>query len=267
MISKNEHKQIEQIDDLQLLEIERTYRITTATWARHRPMMRATNGIVFFLDGRIRYNFEGEIVSAGAGDVLKLPRGAIYSGEKETPSHTFYVVDFETSPQTPFDAFALPRVFRPQSFDRTKQMFQGVLDAWNDSMPHGRLLCKARFYELLYELLREHRSQLPPLPGVLMHITAQIRQAFGEPSLNIAALAAEADISEAHLRRLFHRYLHTTPQDYLQETRLTHARNLLLNGLSVQETAVQCGYSSPFYFSRIFKQKTGYAPVEFKNQY
>ena len=261
------HEQIEQSDDLLITQIQTVYRIRTATWALPRPIARHTNGLVFFLEGRIRYNFNGSFVSAGAGDVLTLPRDIVYNGVKETAQQSYFVVDFETDASTPFDHFALPRVFCPQSFDRTKQLFQALLDAWKDPFPHSKLLCRARLYELLYELLREHRSKLPSLPGVLAHVTAEIRRLFTDPSLSVSALAAQVGLSEAHLRRLFHRYLHLSPQDYIQQTRLAYAQELLLNGILVQDVAAQCGYSSPFYFSRTFKQKLGYTPSEFKGMH
>ena len=51
------------------------------------------------------------------------------------------------------------------------------------------------------------------------------------------------------------------------EARLAKARYLLLGeGVSVEFVARECGFSSPFYFSRLFKAKTGVAPRDYYRQ-
>ena len=51
--------------------------------------------------------------------------------------------------------------------------------------------------------------------------------------------------------------------EYIAFIRIGRAKNLLLKGTSVNETAEQCGFSSSAYFIRFFKAKVGVTPSRF----
>lgn len=85
--------------------------------------------------------------------------------------------------------------------------------------------------------------------------------------LALADIAARAHCSVNHLIALFRRHLHQTPARYLRDVRLRHAERLLSHsGLPVALIAEQCGFVSPFHFSRAFKEHYGLAPLAFRQQ-
>ena len=79
--------------------------------------------------------------------------------------------------------------------------------------------------------------------------------------ININKVAEEVGISERYLRNLFSQYLNLSPLDYLNQIRINKAVELLRNTeMSIKEVCFQCGFQSPQYFSRIFKQQMGVSP-------
>lgn len=81
--------------------------------------------------------------------------------------------------------------------------------------------------------------------------------------ININHVASHIGISDRHLRNLFAQYLNLSPLDYLNQIRINKAVELLRNTeLSVKEVCFQCGFQSPQYFSRIFKQQMVISPRE-----
>lgn len=91
---------------------------------------------------------------------------------------------------------------------------------------------------------------------------AYIRTHYGD-AINMADVAQQAGVSERQLRNLFTQHLNITPLDYLNQIRVNKAVDLLRNTeLSVKEVCFQCGFQSPQYFSRLFKQQTGLTPRE-----
>lgn len=52
----------------------------------------------------------------------------------------------------------------------------------------------------------------------------------------------------------------TTPMHFFNTVRLGRAQSLLLNGVSVDETAEQAGFSSTQYFCRCFKKTPEFLP-------
>ncbi len=78
-------------------------------------------------------------------------------------------------------------------------------------------------------------------------------------------LAAAAHVTPSHLVRLSREHLGVTPVALLWETRVRRGLDLLKNtGLTVAEVADQCGFASPFHFSRRVKQATGKPPRELR---
>ena len=81
--------------------------------------------------------------------------------------------------------------------------------------------------------------------------------------ITMCDVAECAGISERYLRRLFSQYLNLSPLDYLNQLRINKAVELLKNTeMSVKEVCYLCGFRSPQYFSRIFKQQMGFSPRE-----
>ena len=70
-------------------------------------------------------------------------------------------------------------------------------------------------------------------------------------------------VGERYLRKLFSQYLNLSPVDYLNQIRLNKAIELLRNTeMSIKEVCFACGFQSPQYFSRLFKQQMGITPRE-----
>jgi AraC-like DNA-binding protein len=73
--------------------------------------------------------------------------------------------------------------------------------------------------------------------------------------------------SESQTIRIFKRDWGTTPYRYLLDKRIELAK-LYLNGSarSIKQIADELGFVDEFYFSDIFKKKTGLAPGRYRNK-
>ena len=80
---------------------------------------------------------------------------------------------------------------------------------------------------------------------------------------NIDSLCREMAMS----RTLFYNRLKSltgkTPQEFIRLIRLQKAAELLKNGKNVTETALDCGFVNPKYFSTLFKQQFGVQPSKY----
>jgi AraC-like DNA-binding protein len=86
-----------------------------------------------------------------------------------------------------------------------------------------------------------------------------------DESLQVATLAARANVSPSHFFALFKRRVGCAPIDYFIRLRMQHACRLLDGTvMSVKEVAATLGYDDPFYFSRIFKSVNRVAPTEYR---
>lgn len=79
-----------------------------------------------------------------------------------------------------------------------------------------------------------------------------------------AQLARMGGLSVNRFNALYRKFFHISPVDDLIHFRLEKAKALLMTGgYSVGETAEKCGFSSLYYFSRIFKKRIGCSPKAF----
>lgn len=95
-------------------------------------------------------------------------------------------------------------------------------------------------------------------------VLAYIRATLGETP-DYRRLARLARLSYCQLFRLFKRQLGLSPQQYIEQQRIEHAKRLLtLNRLSIKEVAAQVGFANQLYFSRRFQKATGLSPSQFR---
>jgi AraC-like DNA-binding protein len=85
-------------------------------------------------------------------------------------------------------------------------------------------------------------------------------------ALRVADLARQACLSEQHFVRLFRATYGVTPGRYLGALRITHAKRLLAQGVSVTEVCMSVGYTSLGTFSRRFASETSLSPRAFQRQ-
>ncbi|WP_374755017.1 substrate-binding domain-containing protein [Arsenicibacter rosenii] len=97
-------------------------------------------------------------------------------------------------------------------------------------------------------------------------LTAVIEQNIANSELTVDGIAQAIGLSRMQLYRKSKALLGCGVMDYLQNIRLTKARQLLLRqNTTIAEVAYEVGFSSSTYFATAFKQKYNISPSEFKN--
>ena len=94
---------------------------------------------------------------------------------------------------------------------------------------------------------------------------AYIEQRMSE-DLSLEDVAEAINVSSFYLSRLFKEVKGENYINYLTDLRMKKARELLKNPrISIKEISSEVGFNDQNYFSRIFKNKFGMTPTEFRN--
>ncbi|MDO5399547.1 MAG: helix-turn-helix domain-containing protein [Eubacteriales bacterium] len=114
-------------------------------------------------------------------------------------------------------------------------------------------------------LAQFHDSQDSGQSNQLVARTIRIvRQQFRQ-DLTLDSVAEELNVSLFYLSKLFRKHTGVTFTEFLTQTRIDHAKQLLSKEeMSVKEVAYATGFNSQGYFSKIFKKYTGFAPSEYR---
>ena len=101
-------------------------------------------------------------------------------------------------------------------------------------------------------------------PGKVERSIAYMADHINQP-LQVATLAAMANVSPSHFFALFKKRTGCPPMDYFTRLRMRHAGHLLgSTSASVKEVAAALGYDDPFYFSRVFKSVHQVPPSRYR---
>lgn len=94
-----------------------------------------------------------------------------------------------------------------------------------------------------------------------------IKQNYTEP-ITVNHIAKHSSISTSYLHKLFLEIVHTTPNNYLLNIRLSAAKSLLTTtSIPISEVAARTGFNSQAYFSDCFKRQFDLSPKEFRNSF
>ena len=100
-------------------------------------------------------------------------------------------------------------------------------------------------------------------------IANEMSERFYDFALSPAALLGESGYAEDYIRAHFKRVMGKTPTEFLTSLRMNHAIYLIEHYkgvLNLSEVALRCGFSDYAYFSKKFKQYTGFSPKGLKTK-
>ena len=104
-----------------------------------------------------------------------------------------------------------------------------------------------------------------PLP--MQQILDTLDRDFAAP-FSLEGLARAFHVSPGCLSSHFRRSVGMSPMQYVMNTRLTHAKALLLKtALPVGEIALRCGFQDGSNFSRRFRQQFQLSPLSYRRQF
>ncbi|EJB07769.1 DNA-binding domain-containing protein, AraC-type [Rhizobium leguminosarum bv. trifolii WSM597] len=109
----------------------------------------------------------------------------------------------------------------------------------------------------------ERRQQRPDMAVIVETLRRRAMQ-----PLDLAAFAAEHQMSPATLRRRFTLETGLPPKAFQLRARMDHAKQLLATtDEKIEAIAAMIGLDDPFYFSRVFHEREGCSPREFRARY
>lgn len=80
------------------------------------------------------------------------------------------------------------------------------------------------------------------------------------------SIADELEVGYSWFRKIFKENTGISPGQYFIQLKIQKAKELLGNPqYAIKEIAYLLKFESPFYFSKLFKQKTGFTPLQFRN--
>ena len=242
----------------------------------HRPRGRLDYQILYIAAGKGEFYFQGRKTYVTAGHIV------IYH-PKEEQKYYYYLKDNPEVYWVHFTGSDVKNILRQYHIlEKDHVIYVGMTHYFKyvfNMMISELLLCKDNYEEMLVYMLRQifiliNRGVSNPVTAKQSQISNQIEgsvryfnEHFNEVT-NIEEYARSLGLSTCWFIRKFKEHMGTTPMSYILDIRLRTAQLMLENSDdNISEISRTIGYDNPLYFSRIFKQRIGMSPSEFRKKH
>ncbi len=241
---------------------------------RCRPQSLDQALLIYCVKGVGWCEFAGQLHTVRAGDLLVLPPGVPFTcgAHVANPWTIHWACALGENLPEYLDELGIsaqaPLVWMGEDLQLAR-LFNEVLQTLESGAAYLNLLQAS--HALAHLLAVKHpaspRTHSRRLGGVekVAQAIIYMSEHLDQP-LRVSALAALANLSQAHFSVLFKQQTGCSPRDYLHLLRIHRACQLLRGStLNVKEIASRLGYQDQFHFSRQFKAFQGLSPTEYRD--
>lgn len=244
------------LDKIIITSIEEIITISSPKGRYEEINNRKWYGLSFCQSGQITYTQNSKKYVSDTSHAIILPQGKSYTlhGDKKG---VFPVINF-TCTNKLCDEIAVLPISSVDVYVNDYEMMKAL------SIFEGN---NTKIMSIFYDLM--HRLSLENIKDKKMLLPAikYIEKNFHKPEVTNKLLAQKCDISEVYFRKLFFDNFKTTPKQYIIDIRINKAKQLLTDGvLKINVISEKCGFSNPYHFCRVFRQKVGLTPTEYMKQ-
>lgn len=238
------------------------------------------NVLIYVTEGVIYVTEDGTDYSVSEGELLFLKSGVHHCGKYEIPRGTkWYFMHFlneeknwqpmfspDSSPIPQYSSIGcrveLPKMVSGLNGSDFERRLSSFVDFFHSDDPYKRWNLNLRLHELLSSLAKEFSYNAQP--SLSDKICAYLAEHLREP-FSTDKLSREFYLSYKRLAAVFKEEKGVTMQQYHTTLRMSEAKRLLRSTLmSVGEIAADLGFADMLYFSRRFRESTGYSPTEYR---
>ncbi|MCL2232660.1 MAG: AraC family transcriptional regulator [Treponema sp.] len=145
-------------------------------------------------------------------------------------------------------------------------LFNHIFDEVRNQRPLYQLKTCAQILSLIAEVLtRERRKEQPTYYEKIVAKAKYLMESNVYSAINMASISDQLGVSTSRLNEIFKTYTSMTPYQYFIQIKIHKAEGLLeQEDIPVKEVAFKMGFEDQYYFSRLFKNKTGFSPSDWK---
>jgi AraC-like DNA-binding protein len=210
------------------------------------------------------------LVSASAGDVIMVNPGEMHDGVPLDSNvrrwRIIYIDPVLLAREVEEETVEPVEIVHPVARDPLLAGHFARLFACLTAPQPDRLAREENLLRSLMHILRRHIvarvSSSGPSPCVAKAI--QRLDSAPEISVSLAELAALSGVSRFQLLRGFVREIGITPHAYLVQRRVRLARQLLANGQTPVQAAIQAGFADQSHMTRAFVRQLGVTPSRYR---
>ncbi|WP_316811629.1 AraC family transcriptional regulator [Pedobacter heparinus] len=152
--------------------------------------------------------------------------------------------------------------------DQLIHLFETILEKTKTEQPGYQALASGMILHLLgtvYAKTKQEEMEQEDISEVLINKARILLREYVHKNIAVEQVAEELQVSYSWFRKAFKTFTGIAPHQYVLQLKIEKAKTLLADTTKpIKAIASELGFESSFYFSRIFKNKTGQAPDAYR---
>ena len=218
------------------------------------------NELTFLISGEMTYYVNDIKYAIASGDIIYVPSDSIRQREIGNTTNDYISINFHSEKQLELDT-----VLRRCLNNEVRLLLNYFESAYSlpstDRNSKLQLILEALIIQIKDNLCESYASPLSAeiISFISSHYTEKI---------TLDDISKITFYSSAYCENEFKKTTGKSIINYLIDVRINAAKSLLSeSSMSCARIATAVGFDDSNYFSRIFKKRTGYSPLQFRNQY
>lgn len=219
------------------------------------------NELIFVISGQNTVIFGDKTLYDRDNSIRFLPKGETegrYIVKLEKPSKC---IDIYFDSDIPLSAEAIAL----QNKGALAEDFFKIYNLWRSKRPGYYSKCMSVLYNIINRLKVNDRYSSGNRYENLDRAFDYMVENFKNKDFDYGKMTEASGLSYSYFNSLFTARYKMTPIKYVTKLRIDYAKELLMTKrYSVTDVAELCGFENVYYFSRVFKEKVGLSPKNFK---
>lgn len=219
------------------------------------------NELIFGISGQSTVIFGNKTLCDRDNSIRFLPKGETegrYIVKLEKPSKC---IDIYFDSDIPLSTEAITL----QNNGALAEDFLKIYNLWRNKRPGYYSKCMSVLYNIINRLKRREQYSSGSRYENLDRAFDYMAENYKDKDFDYRKMTEASGLSYSYFNTLFTARYKMTPIKYVTKLRIDYAKELLITKrYSVTEVAELCGFENVYYFSRVFKEKVGLSPKNFK---
>ena len=212
------------------------------------------------------YNFEVK-----AGDVYIVPYGSSheYGSSADDPWTKYWFNISGCLVGELLSVYKLNDIFLFKNYPLKDVFINGLKDLENNRTIASSEIGPKIVLDIVLKLAahRDYLKEKVTISPMALKLKLFLDDRVFETPPTLAEMCEHIMLSPAQANRIFKRDFGETPYQYLLNRKINAAKELLITSVRhIKEIAFSLGFTDEYYFSNIFKRKTGSAPAIFRKE-
>ena len=221
-----------------------------------------------------------EVENVDVGDVAIVPKGVNHWQRIESQASEAIILTIEPKIITHFarETVRPEKVELLPTFTQSDPLIHGIalnLKTLFDSDCYDKLYAESLYNTLFFHIIRNYCTvELKldePNGGLAPYTLKQVMELINDnlaEEVTIEQMAGLADLSLSYFCRQFKLSTGMTPHQYVVQQRIDKAKKLLKDkSISLAGVAADCGFTHQSHLGRLFKQKVGMTPKQYRREW